>query len=74
VPVTDALGKTTISWKSVDGKIYVSANGGEEVLFANSPLGSQDVNWIAPGSSYEFRLYNADRKTLLKKIIVTTAH
>jgi hypothetical protein len=71
VPAGDALGKTTISWNSVDGKIYISANGGEEVLFANSPRGSQDVNWINAGSSYEFRLYNCDHTKLLEKVVVT---
>jgi hypothetical protein len=71
VPASDVLGKTTISWNSVDGKIYVSANGGEEMLFANSPRGSQNVNWITAGSSYEFRLYNSDHTKLLEKVIVT---
>jgi hypothetical protein len=51
--------------------VYVSANGGEEVLFANSPWGSQDVNWIAAGSSYEFRLYNSDHTKFLEKVVVT---
>ena len=71
VPASDALGKTMISWNSVDGNIYISANGGEEVLFANSPRGSQDVNWINAGSSYEFRLYNSDHTKLLEKVVVT---
>jgi len=71
VPASGGLGKTTISWKSVDGKVYVSANGGEELLFANSPRGSQDVNWIAAGSSYEFRLYNSDHTKVLQKVVVT---
>jgi hypothetical protein len=73
VPASEGLGKTTISWNSVDGKIYVSENGRNEVLFADSPGGSQDADWIGADSSYEFRLYNSDRTKLLEKIIVTKA-
>ena len=72
VPADEEKGKTTISWNSVDGKIFVSANGGEEALFAGSPCGSQDANWIEAGSNYEFRLYNSDHTKLLAKVVVTT--
>jgi hypothetical protein len=71
VPSTEALGRTTISWNSVNGKVYVSENGRDEVLFAESPSGSQDANWIGEGSSYEFRLYNSNRTQLLDRVIVT---
>lgn len=71
VPANEGLGKTTISWNSVDGKIYVSENGGAEVLFSTSPRGSEDADWIRVGSSYEFRLYNADHTELLEKVLVT---
>jgi hypothetical protein len=73
VPASKGLGRTTISWNSVDGKIYVSQNGRDEVLFADSPGGSQDADWIGEGSSYEFRLYNSDRTKLLDRVIVTKA-
>jgi len=73
VPAGKGKGKTTISWDSVDGKIYVSANGNDEVLFAASPGGSQDANWIEAGSSYEFRLYTSDHTKLLAKVVVTRA-
>jgi hypothetical protein len=66
-------GKTTISWNSVDGKIYVSRNGGNESLFSGSPRGSQDANWIKEGFRYEFRLYNAAHTQLLDKVVVTKA-
>lgn len=69
----EGRGKTTISWNSVDGKIYVSADGGDELLFAGSSRGSQDANWIKEGSRYEFRLYNADHTVLLEKVVVTKA-
>lgn len=71
VPVSGGPGKATISWNSPDGKIYVSVNGGNEVLFAGSPRGSQDADWIEAGSVYEFRLYNVDRSELLEKVVVT---
>ncbi len=61
VPAIEGLGRTMISWNSVDGKIYVSENGGDEMLFADSPGGSQEVDWIGEASSYDFRLYNSDR-------------
>jgi hypothetical protein len=71
VPSGKGLGRTTISWNSVDGKIYVSVDGGNEVLFADLPYGSMDANWIGESSSYEFRLYNADHTELLAKFVVT---
>jgi len=73
VRASKAIGKTTISWNSVNGKIYVSENGRDEVLFADSPRGSQDADWIGEGSSYDFRLYNSDRTKLLDRVIVTKA-
>ena len=73
VPASEGKGKTTISWNSVDGKIYVSMDGGNEFLFSGSPRGSQDASWIKDGSRYEFRLYNADHTILLEKIVVTKA-
>ncbi len=40
------------------GYVYVSVNDREESLFARSPQGSRAANWIQPGSTYQFRLYN----------------
>jgi hypothetical protein len=71
VPAGEGLGRTTVSWNSVDGKIYVSENGRDEVLFADSPRDSQVADWIGAGSSYEFRLYNSDHTELLQKMVVT---
>jgi hypothetical protein len=71
VPAGEGRGLTTISWKSVDGRVYVSTNGREEVLFGGSPRGSQPANWIQAGSTHEFRLYDADHKQLLAKVTVT---
>jgi hypothetical protein len=71
VPAGEAPGLTTVTWNSVDGKVYVSSNGGEELLFAGSPRGSQQANWIEAGCAHEFRLYDADHKELLAKLVVT---
>ena len=71
VPLGDKPGKTTISWNG--GKVYVSMNGSNEVLFADLPQGSKVASWILTGSSYEFRLYNSDHTELLAKLTVTKA-
>jgi hypothetical protein len=71
VPAGKGAGRTTISWNSVDGKIYVSLNGNEEKLFSDSPRGAEEANWIQGGSHYEFRLYNAGHNELLAKVVVT---
>lgn len=73
VPSGEGRGKATINWNSVDGKIYVSVNAGEEMLFAGSPRGAQEANWIEAGSHYEFRLYDASHKELQAKVTVTRA-
>jgi tRNA (mo5U34)-methyltransferase len=71
VPPGDDPGETTISWNG--GKVYVSRDGGNEVLFAGPREGSKVARWIVAGSSYEFRLYNLDHTELLAKLTVTTA-
>ena len=75
VPAGEELGQTTISWDTADGrigKIFVSINGGQEVLFADGRRGSAPAHWIDAGSNYEFRLYNSDHTELLAKVAVTT--
>jgi len=71
VPPGDNPGKTTISWNR--GKVYVSKDGGNEVLFADKFEGTQVARWILAGSSYEFRIYNSDHTELLAKLTVTQA-
>ena len=74
VPAGQQSGKTTISWDTADGsigKIYVSVNDGQEMLFADGRRGSAPAHWIETGSNYEFRLYNSDHSELLVKIAVT---
>jgi hypothetical protein len=74
VPAGAGLGRTTISWTTLsadDGEVRVSKNGEPEHLFGRGPSGSVEVNWIATGSSYEFRLYSRDASPrLLAKTIV----
>jgi hypothetical protein len=74
VPAGPVLGRTTISWATLaenDAEVFVSRDGGPEQLFALGPSGSIEVSWIAPGSSYEFRLYSRDAsRRLLAKTVV----
>jgi len=74
VPAGEGPGTTTISWDTADGsigKIYVSVNRGEELLFADGRRSSTSADWIEAGSNYEFRLYNSDHTELLAKVTVT---
>lgn len=75
VAVSSGLARTKISWATLDGRdgeVYVSQNGAPEQLFARGPSGSVEVSWIAPGKSYEFRLYSRDTaRRLLAKTTVT---
>jgi tRNA (mo5U34)-methyltransferase len=65
-----------ISWTTgtaTPGNVYVSIDGQEELLFATSPQGSAPANWIQTGHTYEFRLYDSDRRlTAVDKTEVTT--
>lgn len=76
VPVGEKMGRTTIRWSTPDaspGKVYVSIDGNEEVLFAGGREGVATANWIEAGRTYEFRLYDSDRNRLFDKISVRTA-
>lgn len=73
-PTSEGVGKTMISWDTADGsigRVFVSVNGGQEMLFADGRRGSAPAHWIEKGSNYEFRLYNSSHTNLLAKIIVT---
>jgi tRNA (mo5U34)-methyltransferase len=74
VPISEEVGKTMISWDTADGsigRVFVSINGGQELLFADGRHGSAPAHWIDTGSNYEFRLYNSDHTELLAKLVVT---
>ena len=68
------LGTTTISWnmpKHPEAEVWVSQDGGTEQLFVSGDSGSQQVPWIARGSTYEFRLYAAlPKRRLIDKLTV----
>ena len=74
VPAKAGLGRTRISWATLgkgDAEVFVSRDDGPEQLLARGPNGSVEVDWIAPGSSYEFRLYSRDSlRQLLAKTVV----
>ncbi len=75
VPTGEKMGKTTIRWSTADacpGKVYVSIDGQEELLFAGGRQGVATANWIRPGRTYEFRLYDSDHTRLLDKVAVAT--
>jgi len=74
VPAGEGPGETTVSWDTANGsigKVFVSINEDQEVLFADGRRGSAPAHWVETGSNYEFRLYNPDHTELLTKIVVT---
>lgn len=76
VSIGEKMGMTTIQWNTADagaGKVYVSIDGQRESLFAGGRRGVATANWIQPGSTYEFRLYDSRHTRLLDKISVTAA-
>jgi len=75
VPAGTDPGKTTVRWfchRAPDAAVYVSRNGGEEVLFAKRAHGSQELCSIQTNVTYEFTLYDSpDRKNALAQVSVT---
>ena len=76
VPAGDGPGITTIAWDTGgDGSVvdvYLSANGGEEKLFGTHSKDSKQIDWIAAGGFYEFRMYaTGDRANVLGSVKVT---
>jgi hypothetical protein len=72
VSIRSDRGMITLSWNTGDGigQVYVSQNGGEEQLVREGAEGSGDINWIQPGSVYDFTLY-AGREHKQRLAIVT---
>ena len=76
VPAHDEPAKAMISWNTgtlSPGKVYVSIDGQNELLFATSCRGSAPATWIRTGHTYEFRLYDSNHIRLLDKVAVSTA-
>ena len=77
VPAISERGATLISWNTGDGvggRVLVSRDGSPERELAAGSQGSQVVEEITPGSTYEFRLYAAiDPRKPLASVRVTTS-
>jgi tRNA (mo5U34)-methyltransferase len=76
VPISEKIGETVVTWNTADarpGQVYVSTNGRRESLFAVGCEGVATANWIRPGFTYEFRLYDSEHTRLLDKIVVRGA-
>jgi len=75
VPPGPGAGTTWLDWNTGDGslgEVYLSVNGGPEILFTRSNQSVRDIPWISAGATYEFRLYQSpDRKNLLATVKVT---
>lgn len=76
VSVAGALGNTTITFSTGDGtigQVYVSVNGGTEILISQGAGMSFTLPWIALGNTYTFTLYSGTaHTTVLKSVIVST--
>ncbi len=75
-PTSTGGGPATVTWRTSNGlpaRIYVSQDGGAEVLFAEAPAGAETVRWIIPESNYEFRLYTEKSKTRPAEIVTVPA-
>ena len=77
VPAISERGATLISWNTGDGvggRVLVSRDGSPERELAAGSQGSQVVDEITRGSTYEFRLYAAiDSRKPLASVRVTTS-
>ena len=68
VPPSNGAGTAAIHWDTGDGtagEVHVVVDDGEEKLVAELPDGSVTVDWIQPGSHYEFKLYAAPGRSRL---------
>jgi len=75
VPAHNETARAMISWNTGTanpGKVYVSIDGRDELLFATSHRGSAPATWIRTGHTYEFRLYDSSHIRLLDKVAVST--
>jgi dipeptidyl aminopeptidase/acylaminoacyl peptidase len=75
-PANSARGSAMVMWHTTDGspgRIYVSHNGGAEVLFAEGAGGAQNATWIVAGSRYQFRLYTASSGSIPAETVTIPA-
>ena len=69
-----SMATTIVAWNTggEPGDVYISTNGTDEKLFAHGAYGVQEAPWIAAGTKYEFRLYNAEDRTKPVASVVVT--
>ena len=75
-PANSTRGSAVVVWHTTDGspgRIYVSHDGGAEVLFAQGSDGAQNATWIAAGSRYQFRLYTASSGSIPAETVTIPA-
>ena len=68
-------GTTTITWSTdgpEGGQVYVTEDGGPEVLFAGGTQASARASWICRGAVYEFHLYEGPGRTNLEGTVTVT--
>ena len=75
-PANSKSGSAMVTWHTTDGspgRIYVSHDGGAEVLFAQGSDGAQNAPWIVAGSRYQFRLYTTSSGSIPAEIVTIPA-
>jgi hypothetical protein len=75
-PANSTRGSAMVTWHTTDrspGRIYVSHDGGAEVLFAQGSDGAQNAPWIVAGSRYQFRLYTTSSGSISADIVTIPA-
>ncbi len=75
-PTPTGSGSPTLTWRTSNGlpaRIYISKDGGAEMLFAEAPVGTETLQSIEPESNYEFRLYTEKSKTRPAEIVTIPA-
>jgi hypothetical protein len=75
-PANSRKGSAMVTWHTTDGspgRIYVSHDGGAEVLFAQGSDGAKNAPWIAAGSRYQFRLYTTSSGSIPAETVTIPA-
>lgn len=75
-PGKSTTGSAMVTWHTTDGspgRIYVSHNGGAEVLFAQGSDGTQNAPWIVAGSRYQFRLFTTNSGSIPAETVTIPA-
>ncbi len=74
IAASTSSSSSTITWSTGtgnQGQLFVSENGGPDLLMTQGHYGVDSPAWFAPGAEYRFRLYaGTNRATLLREITV----